>query len=447
MNPEQFIKIAQALPEPLLLVTSQGEILAINRPVAVMLGRNVGEVRGKMLFELVSEPTDKVLSYLQACSRSRQFVLGSLKFFIGDQTSLICRCEGAVIQPLTSESPALNILRLQKRALASGDFVLLNQKIDELTREVQQRKQAQAELVQRNQELEQTIDKNELLKQTLSELKKVQSQLVQTEKMSSLSKLVAGVAHEINNPVSFIYGNIEPASEYIEALLRLIEIYQQEYPSTPKIQEEIKAIDFDFVKEDIKRLLESMRVGTERISEIVKSLRNFSRLDEAEVKKVDIHEGIDSTLMILENRLKPTPDRPQIHVVKKYGLLPLINCCPGLMNQVFMNILSNAIDALEERYIYETLEQIEANPSTIRICTKIDDHRITIQISDNGCGIPEKFIQQIFDPFYTTKPVGKGTGLGLSISYQIITDKHKGQLRCFSQPGQLTQFTIEIPID
>ncbi len=446
MNPEQFLKIAQALPEPLLLVTSQGEILAINRPVAVMLGRNV-EVRGKMLFELVSEPADKVLRYLQACSRSRQFVLGSLTFFIADQTSLICRCEGAVIQPLTSESPALNILRLQKRALASGDFVLLNQKIAELTREVQQRKQAQAELVLRNQELEQTIDKNELLKQTLCELKKLQSQLVQTEKMSSLSKLVAGVAHEINNPVSFIYGNIEPASEYIEALLRLIEIYQQEYPSTPRIQEEIEALDFDFVKEDIKRLLESMRVGTERISEIVKSLRNFSRLDEAEVKKVDIHEGIDSTLMILENRLKPAPDRPQIHVVKQYGLLPLINCYPGLMNQVFMNILSNAIDALEERYICETLEQIEANPSTISICTKIDDYRITIQISDNGCGIPEKFIQQIFDPFYTTKPVGKGTGLGLSISYQIITGQHKGQLYCFSKPGQQTQFTIEIPIN
>ncbi len=447
MNPEQFLKIAQALPEPLLLVTSQGEILAINRPVAVMLGRSVEEVRGKMLFELVSEPTDKVLRYLQACSRSRQFVLGSLTFFIADQTSLICRCEGAVIQPLTSESPALNILRLQKRALASGDFVLLNQKIAELTREVQQRKQAQAELVLRNQELEQTIDRNELLRQTLSELKKVQSQLVQTEKMSSLSKLVAGVAHEINNPVSFIYGNIEPASEYIEALLRLIEIYQQEYPSTPKIQEEIEALDFDFVKEDIKRLLESMRVGTERISEIVKSLRNFSRLDEAEVKQVDIHEGIDSTLMILENRLKPAPDRTKIHVVKQYGLLPLINCYPGLMNQVFMNILSNAIDALEERYICETLEQIEANPSTICICTKIDDYRITIQISDNGCGIPEKFIQQIFDPFYTTKTVGKGTGLGLSISYQIITDQHKGQLYCFSKPGQRTQFTIEIPIN
>ena len=190
-----------------------------------------------------------------------------------------------------------------------------------------------------------------------------------------------------------------------------------------------------------------MRVGTERISEIVKSLRNFSRLDEAEVKKVDIHEGIDSTLMILENRLKPAPDRPQIHVVKQYGLLPLINCYPGLMNQVFMNILSNAIDALEERYICETLEQIEANPSTISICTKIDDYRITIQISDNGCGIPEKFIQQIFDPFYTTKPVGKGTGLGLSISYQIITGQHKGQLYCFSKPGQQTQFTIEIPIN
>jgi len=213
-----------------------------------------------------------------------------------------------------------------------------------------------------------------------------------------------------------------------------------------EIQEELVAIDFDFLEQDLTKILQSMQMGTNRIREIVLSLRNFSRLDEAEVKEVDIHEGIDSTLVILNNRLKAKPDRPEIQVVKEYGKLPLVECYAGQLNQVFMNILSNAIDALEERDRNHTLEEIEAQPSTICISTAVQDRTITISIKDNGGGITEAVRSKLFDPFSTTKPVGKGTGLGLAISYQIVTEKHGGKLSCYSQPGQGAEFLIELPI-
>ncbi len=281
------------------------------------------------------------------------------------------------------------------------------------------------------------------LQQTLKELKKTQTQLIQNEKMSSLGQLVAGVAHEINNPVNFIYGNITHAEEYIQDLLRLLQRYQQYYPNpVSQVQAELEAVDIDFLLEDMPKILDSMKLGTDRIRQIVQSLRLFSRTDESEIKSVDIHEGIDSTLMILGHRLKAFSNRPNIEIIKKYGNLPLVECYPGQLNQVFMNILSNAIDALED-----AIDMQKISTPTIAIRTEVvDSNSIAIRITDNGMGMAEDVKQKIFDPFFTTKAVGKGTGMGLSISYQIVTEKHGGRLSCASKPGVGTEFAIAIPL-
>ncbi len=307
------------------------------------------------------------------------------------------------------------------------------------------RKIAEEALRQSEMQLKQQTQQLEL---ALFELQRTQTQMLQSEKMSSLGQLVAGVAHEINNPVNFIYGNIAPAHDYIQDLLNLINLYQEYYPyPVPVIQSQIAAIDLDFLIADLLKLLSSMKIGAERIRQIVLSLRNFSRLDEAEYKAVDIHEGIDSTLLILENRLKRKPNCLGIEIVKEYGNLPLIECYAGQLNQVFMNILTNAIDALEERDEQHTQQQIRQFPSVIQIRTEIINHnQIAIKISDNGLGIPEKIKQRIFDPFFTTKPIGKGTGMGMSISYQIVTKNHYGTLECISSPYQGTTFVIIIPL-
>jgi two-component system, NtrC family, sensor kinase len=277
------------------------------------------------------------------------------------------------------------------------------------------------------------------LEKTLEELKYTQSQMIQNEKMSSLGQMVAGIAHEINNPVNFIHGNLNHLNNYTQDLSSIIRAYQQYFPTPPKqIQELIDEIDISFIQEDLSKIIDSMSIGTKRIREIVLSLRNFSRLDEAEVKQADIHEGIDSTLMILNHRLKAKPNRAEIQVIKVYSQLPLVNCYAGQLNQVFMNILSNAIDALEEK--------VSENP-TISIYTSIiQTNNILITIADNGIGIHENLRNKLFDPFFTTKEVGKGTGLGLSISYQIVVEKHGGKLWCDSAPGKGTKFMIQIPI-
>jgi two-component system NtrC family sensor kinase len=318
------------------------------------------------------------------------------------------------------------------------------------------------------------------LEKTLRELQRTQSLVVQTEKMSSLGQMVAGVAHEINNPINFIYGNLSHATQYTKDLLDLVQLYEQHYPNpVAEIQEKREDIELDFLMEDLPKLMASMELGADRIRQIVLSLRTFSRLDEAQKKPVNIHEGIDSTLLILNNRLKAKAGQVGIEVVKEYGDLPLVECYAGQLNQVFMNILANAVDALEMGHRTSGIghgkeqqcpvpnaqcptilirtevvngvlgmgrgeEEKPAMPSAL--CPVPSCQFVRIAIADNGPGMTEAVLRRLFDPFFTTKPVGKGTGLGLSISYQIVVERHGGELKCFSEPGQGSEFVIEIPI-
>ena len=320
----------------------------------------------------------------------------------------------------------------------------LNQWVGEHTEALEQSRQTQEQRVK-----ERTHD----LTEALQKLRQTQSQLIQNEKMSSLGQLVAGIAHEVNNPVNFIHGNLKHAEEYSMNLLGLIHLYQQQYPHpTAVVQTYIDGIDLDFIEEDLPKLLASMQMGTERIREIVLSLRNFSRLDEAEMKPVDIHEGIENTLLILNNRLKQ-----RIHLIKEYGDVPLVECYPAQLNQVFMNLIANAIDALEECNVADAeCRMIDAQSSiynsqpsapTITIRTgQVDQYHVSIQICDDGPGISPENQAKLFDPFFTTKSVGKGTGLGLSICYQII-EKHQGAIKVISKMGQGTEFEILLPVN
>lgn len=299
-----------------------------------------------------------------------------------------------------------------------------------------------------NEELEDRVeDRTQELQETLSELQRAQLQMIQSEKMSGLGQLVAGVAHEINNPVNFIHGNLSYVENYSQDLLNIVALFERHYPNPPDdLQTEMENAELDFMQEDFPKIVASMKMGTERIREIVLSLRNFSRMDEAEMKAVDIHEGIESTLTILQNRLKARSDRPEIKIIREYGQLPRVECYAGQLNQAFMNILSNAIDALETMNESRTFAEIKANPNTITIRTAVlPDRRVEIAIADNGPGIPEDVRNRVFDPFFTTKPVGQGTGMGMSISYSIVVDRHKGSIKC-APTDQGTEFTIQIPI-
>jgi signal transduction histidine kinase len=280
------------------------------------------------------------------------------------------------------------------------------------------------------------------------QLEKAQLQTVQQEKMASLGQLVAGVAHEINNPINFIYGNLKPAEDYMHDLLTLLDCYQSACEAPPAVQNCMEEIDLDFLQEDLPRLMDSMKLGADRIRKIVLSLRNFSRLDEADVKAVDIHEGLDSTLLILQHRLKANDCRPEITIVKNYQTLPLVECYAGQLNQVFMNLLANAIDALEEMHQTLAGNQTLAAPQQITLTTALinDGQAVSIRIRDNGMGMTEDVKAHIFDHLFTTKEVGKGTGLGLAIAQSIVVEKHQGTLVVNSQWGEGAEFVITLPV-
>ncbi|MEG4838062.1 response regulator [Microcoleus sp. B9-D4] len=320
-----------------------------------------------------------------------------------------------------------------------------------LKREIEDRLAAEAALHQLAQELEKRVEERTAeLSQALENLKKAQVQIVQSEKMACLGQLVAGVAHEINNPVSFISNNIPIAKEYIADLIEMTRLCQHNVTSTSEFEDKSQEIELDFIVEDLPKIIDSMALGTERLYNLSMSLRNFSRLDTSALTPVNIHDGLDSTLLILGHRLKGKGTHPAIKVIKEYGELPLVECYPGQINQVFMNVLANAIDALEESTISCPLcgekQQSNDNPQ-IRICTEmLQGDRVVIRIADNGLGITPEIMQHLFTPMFTTKSVGKGTGLGLSISREIVEAKHGGKLTCISSPEWGVEFVIELPI-
>ncbi|OUL19061.1 response regulator [Nostoc sp. 106C] len=364
-------------------------------------------------------------------------------------------CRQLKANPATKDIPVIFMTALSDTANKVEGFEV--GAVDYITKPFQQeevlsRVKLHLKIYDLAQKLEQ---KNTLLEGKVAEvslayddLQQMQIKLIQSEKLSSLGQMVAGIAHEINNPVNFIYGNLSHANEYTQEVLNLLHLYQEEYPNpTPRIQKELETTDLDFIEDDLLKLLNSMNIGAKRIREIVQSMRIFSRLDEVNMKPMNIHEGIDSTLTILNYRLKARPEHPGIEVIKEYGQLPLVECCAGQINQVFMNVLANAIDALDEYNQQRSFEEIQKQPSRIKIrTTMMGDDWIGIYITDNGPGICEDVKAKLFDPFFTTKPSGKGTGLGLSISHQIVTEKHGGSLSCQCIPGKETEFVIQIPI-
>ncbi|VXD23301.1 Serine/Threonine protein kinase and Signal Transduction Histidine Kinase (STHK) with GAF sensor [Planktothrix serta PCC 8927] len=392
-------------------------------------------------------PAQHLASYILLIGLILSGFMAVAMFFLGRQ----------IVQPILAIVKTARVIsqgdfKQTAPVLSNNEIGLLAKTFNQMTGQLQiyyhqledYNRNLELKVTERTQELE---DKNQCLIDTLKELKQTQSQLIQNEKMVSLGQLVAGVAHEINNPVSFIYGNLDFASDYGKNLIKLVEAYQNTYPEPgEEIEEMIEQIDLEFIKTDLPKLYQSMKEGSNRIKQIVLSLKNFSRLDESEQKRINIHEGIDSTLQILQTRLKPQSYCPAIQVIKNYDQLPLINCYPGQLNQVYMNLLSNAIDALQECWEEQNQIYLSQQPQ-ITITTRVIDQKwIEILVKDNASGIPPDVKSRIFDPFFTTKPVGKGTGLGLSISYKIIVDKHQGQLKCSSKIGEGTEFMIKLPI-
>ncbi len=360
---------------------------------------------------------------------------------------IAAQIKSSLVVPVQTHEKLYAILYLNQcgclRSWSQQDEELTQAVADQLAISIQQaelyKKVHTAMLVQQK--------KAEELKAALEQLKQMQTQLIQSEKMSALGQMVAGIAHEINNPVNFIYGNLSYLDCYIHDLMHLVQLYQKQYPDPGgEISQYIENIDLEFLQEDLAKILGSMRIGADRIREIVLSLRNFSRLDESDIKQVDIHEGIDSTLLILKNRLKGKPGCPPIEVVKNYSKLPKVECYVGQLNQVFMNLIANAIDALEESSQHRDRQEMQQNPNRITISTELHSKSVVIKIKDNGLGIKPEIKSRLFDPFFTTKPAGKGTGMGLSISYQIIVQKHGGSLKCISNPGEGAEFRVEIPL-
>jgi two-component system NtrC family sensor kinase len=403
--------------------------------IALMERSHDGLIYGDTELKLPGHPSSEILSiYFEA-----PFYLDRK---IRDYVTHVRALAQATEAELTQENPHLqSILTTSETELLEALEALVNQYQKESEAAQSELEMRQSQLYQQNCAATAAAREHaEQLEKTLHDLQRTQSQLIQVEKLSSIGQMVAGVAHEINNPVSFIYGNLRYASDYVHDLLDLIKLYQEYYGKHhPSVQDKIKSIDLDFLLKDLPKVLESMQVGAERVRQIVLSLRNFSGSDQILMAGIDLHEGIDSTLLILQNRLKARYNRPAIKVIKNYGDLPPVECYPGQLNQVFMNLLSNAIDAIEET-------PNQNGCITIRTSMNADRSGIVIQIADNGPGMTPDVKAKLFDPFFTTKPLGKGTGLGLSISYEIVVDKHGGILKCESAPGQGTEFCLEIPI-